>query len=89
MNETNSKQEKVGSLLSAFKFILGIVGSGSAVIYAAGFIIVSTHLISYGLTDVSLAGPRYLSVGAFLLSANHSNLDTFCMANLSPQGIYS
>ena len=65
MNEVISKQERSGSVFSAFKFVLGIVGGGSALIYAAGFIIVSIHLISHGLTDISLARPRYLSVGVF------------------------
>lgn len=59
---SNSQPKDVLSILKDAVTLLGSVG---AISYAAGFIIVRTYLLQYGISDLSLLAPRYVSVGLF------------------------
>lgn len=49
------------------KEVISFLGGIGAISYAAGFIVVTTNLLQYGISDLNLLNARYVSAGFFFI----------------------
>jgi hypothetical protein len=82
-------QDSKSLIPEILKQIVTYLGGTAALLYALGFVVVTTYMLNFGVTDISLAQAQYISVGLFfIISAAFTLLPTAWLTYILMSEIY-